>query len=159
MSKSLGDRLRAQRERQHVTLSTIAAQTKIQIALLEGLERDDVSHWPGGIFRRAFVRAYARAIDLEPDVVVREFLERYPDPIDVPETGLPAAAGTEAPASRASSTRLWYYFDSARNASARLRGWIRRSLVSRDALPDDAPTPVMPPTRLPEPELSAVGQL
>ena len=107
MSKSLGDRLRAQRERQHITLSSIAVQTKIQLALLEGLERDDVSHWPGGIFRRAFVRAYARAIDLEPDVVVREFLERYPDPIDVTETGLPpAAAAHEAPASRASSTRL-----------------------------------------------------
>ena len=31
----------------------------------------------------ALIRAYAHAIGLEPDVVVREFLERHPDPIEV----------------------------------------------------------------------------
>ena len=86
MDESFGTRLRAQRERQQVTLATIAEQTKISLSLLEGLERDDVSHWPAGIFRRAFIRAYAHAIDLEPDVVVREFLELYPDPIEAVTT-------------------------------------------------------------------------
>jgi hypothetical protein len=41
-----------------------------------------VSQWPTGIFRRAFIRAYARAVDLDADAVVREFLERYPDPAE-----------------------------------------------------------------------------
>ncbi|PYR57439.1 MAG: hypothetical protein DMF91_19450, partial [Acidobacteria bacterium] len=40
-----------------------------------------MSHWPAGIFRRAFIRAYAQAIGLDPAVVVGEFLEIYPDPI------------------------------------------------------------------------------
>ena len=83
MPESFGGRLRQQRERQDVALATIAEQTKIKLSLLEGLERDDVSHWPTGIFRRAFVRAYAHAIGLEPDVIVREFLEIYPDPPEV----------------------------------------------------------------------------
>jgi len=83
MPESFGDRLRQQRERQDVALETIAEQTKIKLSLLEGLERDDVSHWPTGIFRRAFIRAYALAIGLEPDVIVREFLERHPDPAEV----------------------------------------------------------------------------
>src|SRR6266567_614617 len=83
MPESFGARLRETRERQHVALSTIGEQTKIKVSLLEALERDDVSHWPSGIFRRAFVRAYAHAIGLEPDVVVREFLELHPDPIEV----------------------------------------------------------------------------
>src|SRR6478736_2794241 len=126
MPEKLGARLRQRRERQQIALSTIAEQTKIKLSLLEELERDDVSHWPAGIFRRAFVRAYARAIDLEPDVVVREFLERYPDPIDRPATGLPAAPGTETCASVASATRRRYDFYSARNALARLGAWIRR---------------------------------
>src|ERR1700726_3002864 len=82
MPESLGARLRQRREREQIALTTIAEQTKINLSLLEGLERDDVSHWPAGIFRRAFIRAYAHAIDLEPDVVVREFLELYPDPIE-----------------------------------------------------------------------------
>ena len=82
MAESFGARLRQRRERQQITLTSIAEQTKISLSLLEGLERDDVSHWPAGIFRRAFIRAYAHAIGLEPDVVVREFLELYPDPIE-----------------------------------------------------------------------------
>jgi cytoskeletal protein RodZ len=83
MPETFGARMREQRERQQVALSTIAEQTKIKVSLLEALERDDVSHWPSGIFRRAFVRAYAHAIGLEPDAVVREFLELYPDPAEV----------------------------------------------------------------------------
>jgi GAF domain-containing protein len=82
MPETFGARMREQRERQQVALSTIAEQTKIKVSLLEAMERDDVSHWPSGIFRRAFIRAYAHAIGLEPDAVVREFLELYPDPAE-----------------------------------------------------------------------------
>ena len=46
-----------------------------------------------GIFRRAFVRDYARAIGLEPDIVVREFLELFPDP---QEEALMASGGDSA---------------------------------------------------------------
>ncbi len=83
MAESFGARMREQRERQQVALSTIAEQTKIKVSLLEAMERDDVSHWPSGIFRRAFIRAYAHAIGLDPDVVLREFLELYPDSAEV----------------------------------------------------------------------------
>jgi transcriptional regulator with XRE-family HTH domain len=86
MPDSFGARLRQRRERQQIALSTIAEQTKIKVSLLEALEQDDVSHWPSGIFRRAFIRAYAHAIGLEPDVVVREFLELYPDPAEIVAT-------------------------------------------------------------------------
>ena len=96
MEPGFGARLRRQRERQHVELNDIAARTKIAPSLLEGLERDDVSHWPGGIFRRAFVRAYAQAIGLNPDDVVREFLERYPDPTEQVMT-MPSVSPTGNP--------------------------------------------------------------
>jgi len=75
-----GSRLRRERERRHIALSSISANTKINVALFEGLERDDVSRWPSGIFRRAFIRAYAEGIGLDPDTVTREFNERFPDP-------------------------------------------------------------------------------
>jgi transcriptional regulator with XRE-family HTH domain len=82
MPETFGARLREQREQQQVALITIAEQTKIKVSLLEALERDDVSRWPSGIFRRAFIRAYAHAIGLDPDLIVREFLELYPDPTE-----------------------------------------------------------------------------
>ena len=84
MDPSFGARLRAQRERQQIALSAISVETKIKLPMLEGLERDDVSMWPAGIYRRAYIRAYARAIGLDPEPLVREFLEAHPDPIVTP---------------------------------------------------------------------------
>src|SRR5688572_31759359 len=95
MHESFGARLRRHREEQHIALATIAEQTKIKLSLLEALERDDVSHWPAGIFRRAFIRAYAHAIGLDPDVVVREFLEVHPEPSEVAAAAQAAAEAAE----------------------------------------------------------------
>jgi hypothetical protein len=75
-----GPRLRQERERRQIPLSSISANTKISVALFEALERDDVSKWPSGIFRRSFLRSYAEAIGLDPDATIREFLARFPDP-------------------------------------------------------------------------------
>ena len=89
---SFGSRLRYERERRQIALKSIAESTKIGITLLEGLERDDVSRWPSGIFRKSFVRSYAEAIGLKPDSIVREFVERYPDPLETELAAIPAAA-------------------------------------------------------------------
>ena len=119
MPDSFGARMREQRERHQVALSTIAEQTKIKVSLLEALERDDVSRWPSGIFRRAFIRAYAHAIGLEPDVVVRDFLELYPDP---PEAFADTAMGVDdGRATDGASMRLRYLVASAIGSVSRLR--------------------------------------
>jgi len=123
MDESFGTRLRLQRERQQVALATIAEQTKIKLSLLEGLERDDVSHWPEGIFRRAFVRGYARAVGLEPDVVVREFLELHPDSVEVIPDVVATPSPGSASVSRRPPMRLRYLVASA---FAALRGALQR---------------------------------
>jgi Uncharacterized protein conserved in bacteria len=80
METSFGTRLRQQREQRQVSLEDISAKTKIKVSLLEGLEGDDLSRWPQGIFRRAYIRAYGQAIGLEPDVLLQQFLAVYPEP-------------------------------------------------------------------------------
>ena len=60
-----------------MTLRQIATSTKISMVALEALERDDFSRLPGGIFSRAFVRAYALEVGLEPDPTVATFIEEY----------------------------------------------------------------------------------
>src|SRR3954466_8089189 len=75
---TLGADLRRERERRGLALRTISENTKVSIALLEGLEADDISRWPGGIFRRAFVRAYAQCVGLDADTVMRRFEEAFP---------------------------------------------------------------------------------
>lgn len=94
---SFGARLRAERERRQLSIAAVADRTKILGALLEGLENDDVSRWPEtGFYRRAFIRAYAVAIGLDPVPVIREFVERYPDADDAPR---PVAASAAPPPS------------------------------------------------------------
>lgn len=94
MVGNFGARLRRRREEQRISLAAVAEQTKINRSLLDGIERDDVSHWPSGFFGRAFIRAYAQAIGLNPDVVVREFLEAHPEPVElVAASAASAAAG------------------------------------------------------------------
>ncbi|MDR1990243.1 MAG: helix-turn-helix domain-containing protein [Acidobacteriaceae bacterium] len=91
--ESIGCRLRAERERRRITLESISEHTKISLGLLTALERNDVSRWPGGIFRRSFVRAYAEAIGVNPDETVQAFLTQHPEPeqgITLP--GLPPTA-------------------------------------------------------------------
>ncbi len=93
-----GARLRAERQRRSISIASIAESTKILGALLEGLEHDDVSRWPTGFYRRAFIRAYAQAIGLDPEPVVREFVARFPDPDEAPAQGLrPAVPFGKAP--------------------------------------------------------------
>jgi hypothetical protein len=80
---TLGAYLRRERERRGLALRTISESTKVSVPLLEGLEADDLSRWPGGIFRRAFVRSYAQCVGLDPDDVIRRFEKQHspaPDP-------------------------------------------------------------------------------
>jgi transcriptional regulator with XRE-family HTH domain len=74
---TLGAYLRAERERRGIALRAISEDTKVSLPLLEGLESDDISRWPGGIFRRAFVRAYAESVGLDPDEVFRRFEQQH----------------------------------------------------------------------------------
>ena len=74
----VGARLRAAREAKHITLREIAATTKISVSALEALEENDVARLPGGIFTRAFVKAYASEVGLDPDVTMRDFMAQVP---------------------------------------------------------------------------------
>jgi hypothetical protein len=152
MSLSFGARLRQQREGSRVALETIAEQTKIKQALLEGLERDDVSRWPGGIFRRAYIRAYAQAIGLDPDVAVREFVHLYPDPTqtEIPEPG--PEAGDRDQSARP-PMRLRYVVESAIGSLSRRGSGARPPGGTADPPP---PTPARAPL---EPDLSAAATL
>ena len=146
MPESFGARLRQRREEQGIALINIAEQTKIKLSLLERLEADDVSHWPSGIFRRAYVRAYAHAIGLNPDVVVREFLEIYPEPAEAVDTAL--ANALEANGARANAgppTRLRYIAESVIGSLSRLRRSAAvQDLVLADTARVHVPTPAEP---------------
>ena len=71
-------RLRRHRERNRVRLDEISRDSRVKLELLEGLERNDLSEWPKGLYARAYVRAYAAAIGLDGDDTVNEFCRLFP---------------------------------------------------------------------------------
>jgi transcriptional regulator with XRE-family HTH domain len=69
-----GRRLQGERERRGLTLQAIADRTKIPRSLLAALERGDIADWPGGLFGRAHIRAYAAAVGVSSEPLMIEFL-------------------------------------------------------------------------------------
>ncbi|MEQ1911919.1 MAG: helix-turn-helix domain-containing protein [Vicinamibacterales bacterium] len=78
-SVDFGARLREARERRGLSLREIADATKIAARSLEALEKNDIARLPGGIFSRAFVRAYAVHVGLDPEETISEFMATFPD--------------------------------------------------------------------------------
>lgn len=93
--QSVGQRLKAQREKRGIALADIAASTKISKAALLAIERDEITRLPGGIFTRAFVRSYAQALGVDPESAVRDFMAQFP-PSDVDPGEALAGAGPSA---------------------------------------------------------------
>jgi cytoskeletal protein RodZ len=71
-------RLRRHRQRHRISLGQIAADTRVKLELLEALERNDLSQWPRGVYARAWIRAYADAVGLDPVDTVDEFCRLFP---------------------------------------------------------------------------------
>jgi hypothetical protein len=71
-------RLRRYRERSQISLDEIATMTRVKRELLEAFERNDLSEWPRGLYARAWVRAYASVVGLDPSDTVDEFCRLFP---------------------------------------------------------------------------------
>lgn len=71
-------RLRRYRERYQISLDEIATMLRVKRELLEAFERNDLSEWPRGLYARAWVRAYANAVGLDPSDTVDEFCRLFP---------------------------------------------------------------------------------
>ena len=76
--EAFGPNLRRIRIQRGVTLDQIVAATKVNAALWAGLERNDFSSWPAGIYARGFVRDYARAIGVDVESTVDAFCRFFP---------------------------------------------------------------------------------
>jgi cytoskeleton protein RodZ len=103
-SGDFGGMLRAARERRGVSLQQIANATKISVAVLEGLERNDISRLPGGIFGRAFVRSYAIEVGLDPEETIQDFITQFP--ADSVTAGHPASSQVEDHEAHESDRRM-----------------------------------------------------
>ena len=88
---AVGDTLRRARLSQRLTLGQVSSATRIQTAYLEAVEDDDYSLLPSPLHARAFVRSYARYLEL-PDAEAlvalydRQRSPRAPHRVDRPSS-------------------------------------------------------------------------
>lgn len=138
---SFGAFLRGQREARHLTIQQVAETTKISSRHFTALERGDIRRWPGGMYRRAMVRAYAQAIGLNVEETVRRFLAVFPpDQDEAPPASRPAPQPEvqRPPVFRrvASATGI-----AGVSAAVMLIGWNAMSYIRGAIQPDIVSTP------------------
>jgi transcriptional regulator with XRE-family HTH domain len=75
---AFGPNLRRIRVQRGLSLEQLAESTKVSVTLWKGLERNDFSRWPKGIYARSYVRDYAAAIGVDPETTVNDFCRWFP---------------------------------------------------------------------------------
>lgn len=75
---SIGNRLRAERERREMSIDEISQTTRIPRGALQHLEADRYDALPGDVFVRGYLRAYASIVGLDPGTVIEDFESERP---------------------------------------------------------------------------------
>ncbi len=70
---TLASELKSEREMRNISLAKIAADTRISLHYLQCLEDGRYGELPGGMYNRAFLRAYCESLRLDPHEVLRRY--------------------------------------------------------------------------------------
>ena len=70
--QTVGEQLKAARDERQMSLTDIAAQTRIPIRHLEALEGSDFAALPGSMYSIGFAKSYARTVGLDQIVIADE---------------------------------------------------------------------------------------
>ncbi|WP_431025320.1 RodZ domain-containing protein [Halomonas sp. H5] len=76
-SDSPGTLLKAERERQGLSLEQVAAAINLRPAVIGGLEEDDYGEVPVSAYRRGYLRAYARFLGIDDGPVIAAYNARH----------------------------------------------------------------------------------
>jgi cytoskeletal protein RodZ len=95
-TSGLGELLRHARERRGLTLEQISNETKIPRRHLEAIERDNLAAVPGGFYRRAQIRTFARVVGLDQGLVVARLEPKLKGP--APRDAVPDTSTAHGPA-------------------------------------------------------------
>jgi cytoskeleton protein RodZ len=94
---SVGETLKRARLAQSLDLSTLAAQTKINVKYLEAIEADDRKSLPSGFFYKSFVDQYARFLSLDTQEINAEVDRLLSDDAPLPLPGYESAVARNVP--------------------------------------------------------------
>jgi cytoskeletal protein RodZ len=72
MTQTIGQRLKAEREEQRLTLEKVFEATRIRVQYLHALEEDDLSVMPSPVQARGYLRNYAEFLGFDVDQMLDE---------------------------------------------------------------------------------------
>lgn len=106
---TVGQQLRAERERQGLLVTDVAQRLKYSPRQIEAVESEDFQAMPGLTFVRGFVRGYARLLGLDADALVRSLeasagRESGPNTVQLQAVSVSRA---QFPAATASNSAGW----------------------------------------------------
>jgi cytoskeleton protein RodZ len=79
---SISSDLKLERQKRNISLAQIAADTKISLHYLESLEEGRYSELPGGMYNRAFLRAYCERLNLNQQDILNRYEAEISPPMD-----------------------------------------------------------------------------
>jgi transcriptional regulator with XRE-family HTH domain len=74
---ALGETLRNARVQKGLSPSEVAENTHMMVQVIEDLEREDFRRIAAPIYGRGFVRLYAELLELDPEPLIRDFMDLY----------------------------------------------------------------------------------
>jgi len=69
-----GKALKDIRKSQNISLKSIASQTKVSLEYLEAIESENKATFPAPFYFKSFLKQYATAIGLDPELVVKAYI-------------------------------------------------------------------------------------
>ena len=70
---SFGVSLKRERELRGISLAEISKTTKISVRLLEAIEKDRFDILPEGVFRKSFIKSYAKYLGMNEEQILHEY--------------------------------------------------------------------------------------
>jgi cytoskeletal protein RodZ len=95
----IGTRLKQAREQRKLSLADISTRTKIPVQTLDAIEHNAFNRLPGGVFRKAFIRAFAAEVGADGNALANEYRETCE--IDRAALAMAVAAAAKRDQSRA----------------------------------------------------------
>ncbi|MBM4351388.1 MAG: hypothetical protein FJ106_16025 [Deltaproteobacteria bacterium] len=72
-----GRSLKQLRETLGIDLKAVSAETKINMKTLELIEEEDLDHLPAMVYLKGFLKAYARALNLDPQKLIEGYFQLF----------------------------------------------------------------------------------
>ena len=129
----IGDKLRAERERQGLTIQDIAKGTSIRALYIEAIEKGEYGQLPGTVYAKGFIRNYANFLKMDADAVVRQFMEEnHPEEVAAAEEAKQQLAEAEEQRKAEAKAKLATgseYREQVSTPSSRHNNWLIAVIV------------------------------